>query len=77
MVQIKHSEIPRGPSHEQKVWEAKDSLRKKIRRDKNADISSGRSLCPSRSGSRRSSRSKSGDGMELFLEEFIARKLSS
>ena len=76
LVQIKHTEIPRGLSHEQKVWEVKDSLRKKIRRDRNADISSGRSLCPSRSSSRRSSRAKSGDGMELLVQEFIVRKLS-
>ena len=37
LVKIKTSEVPNNHKHEEKVWEAKENIRKKMRRKSNAD----------------------------------------
>lgn len=82
LVRIKSSPIPRGHQHEEQVWEVKESLRKKQRRERNND----HSLGPpgrSRAGSRRASlRSPGGGGgniaevgLEILTHEYFRNKM--
>jgi len=71
LVRIKSSPIPNGHQgyqHEEKIWEIKDSLRKKIRRENNANPSS-------RPNSRRPSlRRTSGTNIAEIGFEFLTDK---
>merc|ERR1712179_332081 len=71
LVRIKSSPIPNGHQgyqHEEKIWEIKDSLRKKIRRENNANPSS-------RPSSRRPSlRRTSGTNIAEIGFEFLTDK---
>ena len=74
LVRIKTSEVPTGHRHEEKVWEVKENLRKKIRRERNAE----NSLRPSsrRSSFRRPSGTNFTDiGLELLTNEYFLNKM--
>lgn len=73
LVKIKASEVPHDHKHEEKVWEVKENLRKKYRRENN----SAHSLCPSR---RPSIRRLSGSGttftdigLELLGQDYFLK----
>jgi len=72
-VKIKTCDVPQDHKHEEKVWEVKENIRKKIRRENN----SAHSLCPSRRPSLRRP-SASGTtftdiGLELLTQDYFLK----
>ena len=75
LVRIKACEKPNGYQHEEKVWEVKDNLRKKMKRERNHVE---HSHCPSRRGSsvRRTSGTNIAEiGLEFLTNEYFLNKM--
>ena len=73
LLQIKTSEVPQGHKHEEKVWEVKENLRKKIRRETNSAHSLSRSRRPSLRRPSASGTNFTDIGLELLTQDFFLK----
>ena len=73
LVQIKTSEVPQGHKHEEKVWEVKENLKKKIRRENNSAQSLSRSRRPSLRRPSASGTTFTDIGLELITQDFFLK----
>ena len=71
LVKIKTSQIPTDHRHEEKVWEVKDNLKKKMKRERNSGNG------PSRRGSfrRPSGTNFTEVGLEFLTNDYFLNKM--